>query len=109
MVRRLNPCFADVDLWIDTIYTERYMDLPDKNPSGYLNASITDVLPFDGFNYLLAHGSGDDNGKLISKCRHRRLTFHQSTLLTRHICWTCLLKTKYGVINSACSPIGKLR
>lgn len=38
------------------------MGLPDKNPAGYINASITNVQPFDKFNYLLAHGSGDDNG-----------------------------------------------
>lgn len=45
----------------DTIYTERYMNLPQVNPDGYVTASISNVTAFHNFNYLLAHGSGDDN------------------------------------------------
>lgn len=45
----------------DSIYTERYMNLPDANPGGYINASISNVTAFHGVDYLLAHGSGDDN------------------------------------------------
>lgn len=45
----------------DSIYTERYMNLPQKNAAGYINASITDVTGFRETNFLLAHGSGDDN------------------------------------------------
>lgn len=37
------------------------MDLPGLNPGGYINASISDVTGFNNVNYLLAHGSGDDN------------------------------------------------
>lgn len=37
------------------------MNLPDVNPGGYINASITNVTGFKNINYLLAHGSGDDN------------------------------------------------
>ena len=37
------------------------MNLPDINPGGYINASITNVTGFKNVNYLLAHGSGDDN------------------------------------------------
>ena len=46
---------------LDSIYTERYMDLPAVNPGGYINASISNVTAFHGVDYLLAHGSGDDN------------------------------------------------
>ena len=46
---------------LDSIYTERYMNLPALNPGGYVNASISNVTAFDKVNYLLAHGSGDDN------------------------------------------------
>ncbi|KAG8940660.1 hypothetical protein FRC03_005202 [Tulasnella sp. 419] len=47
----------------DSIYTERYMGLPQVNPDGYFNASVTNVTAFgrEGLNFLLAHGSGDDN------------------------------------------------
>lgn len=45
----------------DSIYTERYMNLPELNPGGYVNASISNVTAFDKVDYLLAHGSGDDN------------------------------------------------
>jgi len=45
----------------DSVYTERYMNLPELNPGGYVNASISNVTAFDKVDYLLAHGSGDDN------------------------------------------------
>jgi dipeptidyl aminopeptidase len=37
------------------------MNLPVLNPGGYVNASISNVTAFDKVDYLLAHGSGDDN------------------------------------------------
>jgi len=37
------------------------MNLPEFNPGGYVNASISNVTAFDKVDYLLAHGSGDDN------------------------------------------------
>ena len=37
------------------------MNLPDLNPGGYVNASISDVAGFKNVDFLLAHGSGDDN------------------------------------------------
>lgn len=47
--------------WYDTIYTERYMRTPAENPEGYENNSP--VLFADRLkgNYLLVHGTGDDN------------------------------------------------
>lgn len=45
----------------DTIYTERYMDLPQANPEGYVTASISNVTGFRNIDFLFAHGSGDDN------------------------------------------------
>ena len=47
----------------DSIYTERYMDTPQNNPSGYVNASISNVEGFKNVDFLLAHGTGDDNGR----------------------------------------------
>jgi dipeptidyl aminopeptidase B len=37
------------------------MNLPALNPGGYINASISNVTAFNKVDYLLAHGSGDDN------------------------------------------------
>ncbi|VDC05083.1 unnamed protein product [Peniophora sp. CBMAI 1063] len=45
----------------DTIYTERYMNTPQLNPNGYINASIVNVTNFDNVDFALAHGSADDN------------------------------------------------
>jgi dipeptidyl aminopeptidase len=37
------------------------MNLPDLNPGGYVNASISNVTGFHNVDFLLAHGSADDN------------------------------------------------
>lgn len=54
---------APVTSWrfYDTIYTERYMTTPQENPSGYdENSPINHVEKLKG-DYLLIHGTGDDN------------------------------------------------
>ncbi len=54
---------APVTNWryYDTIYTERYMTTPQENASGYdENSPINHVDKLKG-NYLLIHGSADDN------------------------------------------------
>lgn len=54
---------APVTSWrfYDTIYTERYMQTPQENASGYDNNSpITHVDNLKG-DFLLVHGSADDN------------------------------------------------
>ncbi len=54
---------APVSSWryYDTIYTERYLQTPQLNPAGYDNYSpITHVNKLTG-NFLLIHGTGDDN------------------------------------------------
>lgn len=54
---------APVTSWryYDSIYTERYMQTPQENASGYDNNSpINHVSKLKG-NFLLIHGSGDDN------------------------------------------------
>lgn len=54
---------APVTNWrfYDTIYTERYMDTPQNNPSGYDDNSPTSHVDKLQGNYLLIHGTGDDN------------------------------------------------
>lgn len=54
---------APVTSWryYDTIYTERYMQTPQLNPEGYdKGAPISRAADIKG-NYLLVHGTGDDN------------------------------------------------
>ena len=54
---------APVTSWryYDNIYTERFMQKPQDNPEGYDNNSpINHVDKLKG-NYLLIHGSADDN------------------------------------------------
>ena len=54
---------APVTNWryYDNIYTERYMQRPQDNPSGYDdNSPINFVDKLEG-NYLLIHGTADDN------------------------------------------------
>jgi len=54
---------APVTSWrfYDTIYTERYMTTPQANASGYdENSPLSHVSKLEG-DYLLIHGSADDN------------------------------------------------
>ena len=54
---------APVTNWryYDNVYTERFMRTPQENPDGYdLNSPIHNTALIKG-NYLLCHGSGDDN------------------------------------------------
>ena len=54
---------APVTNWryYDNIYTERFMRTPQENPDGYdLNSPVNNTELIKG-NYLLCHGSGDDN------------------------------------------------
>ncbi|MBC6399618.1 MAG: S9 family peptidase [Ekhidna sp.] len=54
---------APVTAWryYDTIYTERYLQRPQDNPEGYdENSPVRHVNKLKG-NYLLIHGTGDDN------------------------------------------------
>ncbi|POY71116.1 hypothetical protein BMF94_5873 [Rhodotorula taiwanensis] len=59
----LGMAVAPVTDWrlYDTLYTERYMGLPDANPGGYRNSSIHEMDGFRHADFALAHGSGDDN------------------------------------------------
>lgn len=54
---------APVTSWryYDSIYTERYMQTPQENAGGYdANSPITHVAKLKG-NFLLVHGTADDN------------------------------------------------
>jgi dipeptidyl-peptidase-4 len=47
--------------WYDNIYTERFMRTPQENAEGYDdNSPINHVSKLKG-NYLIIHGSSDDN------------------------------------------------
>lgn len=46
----------------DSVYTERYMHTPQRNPSGYDNSTITDMKGLSSnVRFLVMHGVSDDN------------------------------------------------
>jgi len=47
--------------YYDTIYTERFMSTPAANPDGYYRSSVHNMTAFKNVDFLLAHGTGDDN------------------------------------------------
>jgi dipeptidyl aminopeptidase len=49
-------------LFLDSIYTERYMLTPEMNADGYTQSAINNMTGFNNAQYLLVHGTGDDNG-----------------------------------------------
>ena len=62
-VFKMAIAVAPVTNWrfYDTIYTERYMQTPQENPSGYdTNSPINHIDKLTG-KYLLIHGTADDN------------------------------------------------
>ncbi|HEX6886400.1 MAG TPA: prolyl oligopeptidase family serine peptidase, partial [Planctomycetota bacterium] len=45
----------------DTIYTERYMSTPQKNPEGYAKTSVLEAAANLKGHLVLTHGEMDDN------------------------------------------------
>ena len=62
-VFKMAIAVAPVTSWrfYDTVYTERYMQTPQENPSGYDENSPLNFAHLLKGKYLLVHGSGDDN------------------------------------------------
>ena len=62
-VFKMAIAVAPVASWrfYDSVYTERYMQTPQENPSGYDENSPLNFAPLLKGKFLLVHGSGDDN------------------------------------------------
>jgi dipeptidyl-peptidase-4 len=60
---KLAIAVAPVTNWrfYDTVYTERFMRTPQENPSGYDDNSPINFVDLLEGDYLLVHGSADDN------------------------------------------------
>ncbi|RHZ80639.1 hypothetical protein Glove_134g248 [Diversispora epigaea] len=60
---QVGMAVAPVTDWrfYDSIYTERYMKTPTLNFDGYEKAAVTNMTGFSHAQFLLAHGTGDDN------------------------------------------------
>ena len=56
-------------LHYDSIYTERYMGTLQSNRAGYESSAVTDMEGFRHADFLLMHGSGDDNGKCAASSK----------------------------------------
>jgi dipeptidyl-peptidase-4 len=54
---------APVSSWrfYDSVYSERFMQTPQMNPDGYREGSVLNYADQIEGNYLLVHGTGDDN------------------------------------------------
>ena len=81
------------------------MNLPSLNPGGYVNASISNVTGFDNIDFLLAHGSGDDNVHfansahlldMLTKARVRRFQFRMFTDRYAHPIFTLFFRGQLG-------------
>lgn len=62
-IYKVGVCGAPVTSWryYDNIYTERFLQRPSDNPSGYDdNSPMTHATKLQG-KFLLIHGTGDDN------------------------------------------------
>ncbi|KAL6049444.1 Dipeptidyl peptidase 4 [Balamuthia mandrillaris] len=59
----------------DSVYTERYMQTPSLNPSGYQNSSIlaNPLANFANISFLLVHGTADDNVHLQNSAELSKL------------------------------------
>lgn len=60
VIRIIN--YKYFQIYTDTIYTERYMGVPESNQLGYNNSDVT--LQAEGLRdkrFLLIHGNADDN------------------------------------------------
>ncbi|NLP58901.1 S9 family peptidase [Lutibacter sp. B1] len=70
-VFKMAIAVAPVTSWrfYDSIYTERYMQTPQENPSGYDNNSPLSYAGLLEGKFLLIHGSGDDNVHLQNTLR----------------------------------------
>ncbi|REE80564.1 dipeptidyl-peptidase-4 [Lutibacter oceani] len=62
-VFKMAIAVAPVTSWrfYDSVYTERYMQTPQENPSGYDENSPLNFAPLLKGKFLLVHGSSDDN------------------------------------------------
>ncbi|KAJ3416242.1 hypothetical protein HDV05_002532 [Chytridiales sp. JEL 0842] len=62
-VFKVGMAVAPVTDWrfYDSIYTERYMKTPLQNTQGYETSAIANMSGFDKSQFLLVHGTFDDN------------------------------------------------
>eukprot|EP00842_Homolaphlyctis_polyrhiza_P004652 jgi/Hompol1/5188/HPOL_004208-RA len=47
--------------YYNTIYSERYMKTPARNPDGFSTSAVKDMTGFHKSKFLLIHGTADDN------------------------------------------------
>ncbi|OUM65428.1 hypothetical protein PIROE2DRAFT_7537 [Piromyces sp. E2] len=62
-VFKVAMAVAPVTDWrfYDTLYTERYMKTLEDNPEGYKESAVSNVEGFKNVEFLLVHGTEDDN------------------------------------------------
>jgi dipeptidyl aminopeptidase/acylaminoacyl peptidase len=62
-VFKVGMAVAPVTDWrlYDTLYTERYMKTLEDNKKGYIDSAVRNVTGFNNVDFLLVHGTEDDN------------------------------------------------
>ncbi|CDZ97247.1 dipeptidyl aminopeptidase [Phaffia rhodozyma] len=86
----LGISVAPVTDWkyYDSVYTERYMLTPEQNQAGYAAGGVNNMTGFQNVDYLLAHGSGDDNvhlansASLLEKLTRNKVRKYQFRMFT---------------------------
>jgi dipeptidyl-peptidase-4 len=71
-------------LWYDSVYTERYMSLPQLNPDGYEQTAVIGNVGLISKPFFLAHGLHGECALSPSRLSLALLFFAPLTLLTSH-------------------------
>lgn len=70
------------------MYTERYMLTPSENKEGYAQGGVNNMTGFQNADFLLAHGTGDDNvhfansASLLEKLTRSKVRTYEFRLFT---------------------------
>ncbi|KAF8930232.1 hypothetical protein BGZ58_008379 [Dissophora ornata] len=62
----------------DSVYTERYMNLPSANIEGYETTAVSNMTGFENSEFFLVHGTGDDHLTLAGNHRYKSRFFTDS-------------------------------
>ena len=86
------------------------MGLPAANPDGYVTASVSNVSGFHHADFLLAHGSGDDNvhyansAHLLDMFTRERVRGYRFRMFTDR----CVLPSSHAPSPSPSQGVGRL-
>ena len=94
---KLGIAGAPVTDWslYDSIYTERYMDLPQRNPEGYRKSSVLAAAGNLSGKLLLIHGVIDENVHLQNSMKF----LDALQLAGKQVQFMAYPRNRHGVVN----------